>query len=212
MNGLYLWSNIKVKQIFLTNPKKKQLHEKGKDGYTIRDICLFTKNNKINRFYALAKISNNPISNFYAEGKPDKNNNSSKTNGKANLKLKIAKNIKSIKFNNKIEYSYLAFDSDINHNNHYWFLDYRVDFPEDLILNKKAQGFFLNSLSYDHYYKSWCVSMSKKKSVKVSANSSGSIWTWEHPKKREWEYFNYQTEKKKIEDLISKGYNIISVN
>ncbi|KGL63448.1 hypothetical protein [Polaribacter sp. Hel1_85] len=130
------------KQVFLTNPSQKQLNDKSKDGYIIRDICLYTKNNKINRLYALAKISINPISNYYTVGKSDKNSNTSKTIKKAKTNSKICKNMKSIKLGNNIQYLFLAYGTEKNSQKYNWSSTYRVDFPQDLIENKKHKAIY----------------------------------------------------------------------
>lgn len=203
---------IKHKQVFLTNPSQKQLNEKSKDGYVIRDICLYEFGENINRIYAMVKISKNPINNYYTVGKSDKFSNTTESIKKAKTKNKICKNIKSIKSGNNIQFSYLAYGLEKIYENYDWLFEYRVDFPDDLIDNKKSQGYFLNSLTYDHYFKSWCIFMSKEKPIRVPANPSGSIYTFTEPKARVWELFNYRTEKDKIEEYINKGYSIISVN
>ncbi|KGL63447.1 hypothetical protein PHEL85_0483 [Polaribacter sp. Hel1_85] len=67
-------------------------------------------------------------------------------------------------------------------------------------------------MTYDHYFKEWVVYMSKEKPVRIPANPSGSIYTYSQPKSRIWELLNYKTDKSKIEEYISNGYRIISLN
>jgi hypothetical protein len=199
-----------AKQIFLTNPSIQQLDDKARDGYKIRDICLYPKENKLNRLYLMYKASVNPVFNSFAVRKPNNNTTISKIVKKSWQNGKLCKNIKSVKNNNNIEFVVLnAYESNRKYEQ---LIEFRIDFPFDLIENKKSQGFILTSITYDNYKKSWCTIMTKKKRVRVR-NGTGNIWSWEEPPKREWIWFDYKSQKSEISNYIeNKGYVIVNVN
>lgn len=195
-------------QKYMMNPSNQQIKDKLRDGYSIQDICLYTNGNKILRFYVFDKISVNTVSNYFFVGSTSFQNTISKKIKSGWDNGWICTNIKSLSYNNRTEFSILM---PIKGNDEQ-LIEYRADFPNDLINNKKINGYKLTSITYDGYKKSWCVIMSRKKRIKKT-NNSGNIWLWETPNQNEWTWFNYKSQKNKIDDYINnKGFHIIGLN
>ncbi|WP_428743496.1 DUF7477 domain-containing protein [Tenacibaculum sp.] len=196
-------------QRYMLSPSSQQIKDKLKDGYTIQDISLYISGNTIRRFYLFEKISVNPVSVYFFAGSPNYNHSISKEVKDGWSGGWFCKNIKSMQYKNIIAFSVLM---PRKRNNEDQLIEYRADFPHDLLKNKKSQGYKLTSITYDQNKKSWCVVMTKKKAVKKT-NGTGNIWWWETPPQTDWTWFNYKTQKSNIDDYIhNKGYSIVGLN
>jgi hypothetical protein len=69
----------------------------------------------------------------------------------------------------------------------------RTEFPNDYINNKKSQGYFLTSITYDYSNKSWFIVMTKDNNI--------SEWIW----------FNIKTQKDAFNKYFKNGYVIMGV-
>ncbi|WP_299215702.1 hypothetical protein [uncultured Aquimarina sp.] len=186
-------------QYYMLNPNNQQIKDKLNDGYTIESICPYVHNNRIKSFYLFNKISVNPVSNSYFSGTPGYNKNILKRVKKGWDRGWLCKSARSLTYNYKTIFSVLM---PKERGNHKQIAEYRVDFPRDLINNKRSQGYILSSITYDHYKKAWFVVMTKKAHNGTSWGNITTHWTW----------VNYKSQKDKFKDYFeNKGYRIIGV-
>ncbi len=192
-------SNVTIKQSYRFRPSSQQINEKLKDGYKIQDICLFVENNSIRDFFVFTKISTNKVSNSFFTGKPNNSLNLINQTRKSINKNWLYQSAKSLKHGNKIRNAGFSTKAKGNNNQVY---AHRVDFPNDYIRNKKSQGYYLESITYDNYKSAWFVIMTKKGNNGTSWGNITTNWVW----------FNYKSQTAKFKEYITtKGYKIIGV-
>lgn len=182
-------------QLYRFSPNNQVITDKLNDGYKIEDVCLYVENNKIKAFYVFTKISTSRVNNYYFSGGLDWGpgvDNTLKDRVKDGWdKGYTCDNARSLTYKGTTKIAIVM----PKFSKHYsQIMNYRKEFPNDLINNKKSEGYYLSSITYDGFNQSWFVVMTKY--------NSGIQWTW----------FNYKSQKQLFLDYWkNKGYIITGV-
>lgn len=189
-----------VRQEYLFNPSDQIINEKLEDGFNVQDACNYLINNRIGTVVILTKLSDKPVNlvfhNFVWRTSVYKRLEDEIVEGKMNgyycIKARCMYHDLQI-YNNSKSYIILI-KKPINDN----FIEqryfYRKESPNDLINNKKSEGYFLTSIAFDKSEESWFILMTK---YKITID-----WIW----------LNYRSQKEIMEKYIKeKAYAIVDV-
>ncbi len=185
-------------QTYRHSPNNSIIREKLKDGYAIEDMCLYVSQNKIKSFYVFTKTSNSPIAKYYFSGPINWHPGYGAVDDVLDQRIKdgwdkgyTCDSGRSLTHNGSTYISILMHKFSTSPSQIY---GTRKEFPNDFINNKKSEGYYLSSITYDAFEKSWFVVMSKYQNA--------PLWTW----------FNFKSQKDKFNDYYkNKGYIITGV-
>lgn len=179
------------RQRILRNPSSKELNDNLRDGWIIKTA---TSNwdrydGSQGRLYVLNKISTESTQadiKFQFGGTSDMSS-FVESAWERDLDVIFVKNLRERRFSDR---SALAVATSEIIGQTYV---YREAFPRDFISNKKSEGYRLQSLAHFERDNKWFVLMSKARAP------------------RPWAYYNFSTNRKKIDELRAKGFMIVGV-
>jgi hypothetical protein len=187
-----------VQQRYMIDPSNQQILDKLTDGYMIQALTQYPDGKRIKNFFLFTKISNQKVFNKYYAGFEDASENLKTKVQKLINKGWYCKSISSMRVNCFNEQTFLMPKSGSQYNQ---IVDYRADWPNDYINNKRSQGYRLSAVTYDYDEKSWLVVMHKRK---PSSNGWGNI-------KSDWYWFNYKAQMQEFKDKLNSGFGIVGV-
>ena len=190
-------SNPKA-QIYRHSPKKSIIREKINDGYEIEDMCLYIYQDRIKSFYVFTKIKKSPVKQYYYSGPLNWHPGFGAVDDVLDQRIKdgwdrgyTCDSGRSLTHKGNTHVSILMHKLSTKPSQVY---EIRKEFPNDYINNKKSDGYYLSSIAYDAFEKSWFVVMSK--------HQNAPPWTW----------FNFKSQRDKFNDYYkNKGYIISGV-
>lgn len=195
------------KQEYKFDPSAEQIKDFMADGFSIEEIVIYNSGNRFHCLFIFNKLSINSVKTLWAALKTSTKANINKYVQKTYDKGEYVKVIRSLRIGLSSYFSILGTpNGDYNQ-----IQRNRVDFPVNLIENKKEQGFRLTSIAWDHSIGKWNIIMTKNKPIRRTNNTGNIVWYEDRPWPK-WTWINYRTEKKKMEKLISEGYSIYGLN